>query len=104
VFRYGGEEFTAVFEGKQRDAVVPLVDEVRKAVAERTFTVRGTGRPRRRPERPRPARRSRRRVTITISAGVADGPRADGDPESVVKAADKALYRAKRAGRNRVRT
>ena len=104
VFRYGGEEFTAVFEGKERDEVVPALEAVRRAVGERPFIVRGSNRPRRRPDQPQPARRARCKVTITVSMGVADGPQAGGDPQAVVKAADKALYRAKHAGRNRVCT
>ena len=39
---------------------------------------------------------------ITISIGVAAFPDAGDNPESVLKAADQALYRAKESGRNRV--
>jgi predicted signal transduction protein with EAL and GGDEF domain len=39
---------------------------------------------------------------ITISVGVAAFPEAGDNPQSVLKAADDALYRAKESGRNRV--
>ena len=39
---------------------------------------------------------------ITISVGVAAFPEAGDNPQSVMKAADDALYRAKEGGRNRV--
>jgi diguanylate cyclase (GGDEF)-like protein len=39
---------------------------------------------------------------ITISVGVASFPEAGDNPQSVLKAADDALYRAKEGGRNRV--
>lgn len=42
---------------------------------------------------------------LTISVGVASGPgRVDGDPQPLLRAADAALYAAKHAGRNCVRT
>jgi diguanylate cyclase (GGDEF)-like protein len=39
---------------------------------------------------------------VTVSIGLADAGRRGATPAGVIKAADQALYRAKRAGRNRV--
>jgi diguanylate cyclase (GGDEF)-like protein len=39
---------------------------------------------------------------VTISIGVATSDREASDPDAVLQAADKALYRAKEHGRNRV--
>jgi len=41
-------------------------------------------------------------VAITVSIGVAEPEATGADPEDVIRAADQALYKAKRAGRNRV--
>jgi len=43
-----------------------------------------------------------RKLSVTVSIGLAERTEKAPDPESVIKAADKALYRAKKAGRNRV--
>ena len=41
---------------------------------------------------------------MTVSIGVATSDRAGLDPDAVLQAADKALYRAKANGRNRLET
>ena len=43
-----------------------------------------------------------RPVQVTISAGVATYPQDGGDEDSLLRAADEALYRSKAGGRNRV--
>ena len=62
--------------------------------------MRGKNRPRQKGERP--VKGSDKQVQITISIGAASPDEAARDPQAVIKAADKALYRAKKAGRNRV--
>jgi len=42
------------------------------------------------------------RLTVTVSIGVATWPGPGDAPEALLEAADKALYRAKQGGRNRV--
>jgi len=70
---------------------------------ERTgFTIRSRNRPRKRPERPSASSGSRKRVIVTVSIGFAEHDGGYANPEEVVHAADKALYRAKQAGRNRI--
>ena len=99
-FRYGGEEFAIVFPGKVTAEVMPHLESVRKVIEATPFVVRGADRPRKRPDRP--SRRGERRgVGVTVSIGVAATARVT-DPRAVLDAADAALYRAKRGGRNRV--
>lgn len=103
-FRYGGEEFTLVFPGRTVAEAKEAAETVRAAVADEPFTVRS-------PTRPKKSQKGRtkrgqgggeKRLKVTVSAGVA--ARSDQRPTAgdVLKAADKALYRAKKGGRNRV--
>ncbi len=107
-FRCGGEEFAIVFpQFGLRDAL-PHLEELRSAVADTPFTVRGPDRSRRqRQERRERHDRRRRRgakfdATVTISIGAAEPSTAMAEPEDVVESADRALYLAKDRGRNRV--
>jgi len=77
--RLGGEEFIVVRPGATADATVTWAEQVRAAVA---------------------AESGRRRAPITVSAGVSYGPL--DDLTQLLDRADRALYRAKSAGRNRV--
>jgi diguanylate cyclase (GGDEF)-like protein len=43
-----------------------------------------------------------KKAKVTVSIGVAEPGKAQPTPEKVLKAADKILYKAKKAGRNRV--
>jgi diguanylate cyclase (GGDEF)-like protein len=104
-FRYGGEEFAILFAGRTADDVAPVLEGLRGAVAAQRFTLRAADRPRRRPKQPR--RRSSAgagQLGVTVSLGLACRAAGDGDVDAAVREADAALYRAKRAGRNRLET
>jgi diguanylate cyclase (GGDEF)-like protein len=101
-FRYGGEEFAVLFSGKSADEALPYIEDLRETIEASTFIVRARNRPRRRPAEPGRASGGQRRVAITVSIGVAEPQDSGADPEDVIRTADQALYRAKRAGRNRV--
>lgn len=104
-YRYGGEEFALVFAGRDRDDIKPCLETLRQKIAEASFTVRGKNRPKNKPKAVnRIPASTKRTVRITISIGVADNQGAGNTPEEVLKIADKALYRAKKKGRNRVST
>jgi diguanylate cyclase (GGDEF)-like protein len=100
-FRYGGEEFAVLFPGKTVEESAPHLETLRAAVASATFTKRGLDRPKRKPKSPRARGASARPLAVTVSIGAGQA-RGSALPEQVVKAADKALYRAKEGGRNRV--
>jgi len=102
-YRYGGEEFALVFPGKGQDECVPHLEELRETVETAKFTMRRRFRPRIKPKTDK-NRKSRQAIMITVSIGVAERNHKNASPEQVVQAADKALYRAKEAGRNRVST
>jgi len=101
-FRYGGEEFAVLFPGKTVEECLPALEELRAAVEESHFTLRGRLRPRKKPDAPKGSGKKRRHVNITVSIGVADRSNGDATPDKVVRAADRALYRAKEGGRNQV--
>ena len=101
-YRYGGEEFAVLFPGVPISDARDTIDDLRAAVAERDFSIRSPKRPRRKPDQPVRSDTPVRRVHLTISAGLAERSLKNPDPGDVLRAADAALYRAKRGGRNRV--
>jgi two-component system cell cycle response regulator len=92
--RLGGEEFGIIVNGATLREVVTLAETMRRVVAARAFHPAGevgaVG-----------------PLAVTVSVGVAgyDGRKDEelSKPATLVKAADKALYAAKEAGRNQVR-
>ncbi|WP_157954413.1 sensor domain-containing diguanylate cyclase [Saccharospirillum mangrovi] len=104
-FRYGGEEFTLVFRGMTREEATPILDELRERIAEYPLMVRKSDRPTSRKDgkRQRGATTSAKQVNISASFGVSDNRHAH-SPEDAIQRADKALYKAKQAGRNCVRS
>jgi len=103
-FRYGGEEFTILFPGKDADAALPHLEQLRADIAGYRMQLRAPDRPRRsrKGRRRRGAAGGTKRLSVTVSIGVASRTPRHGAAAAVLKAADRALYRAKRAGRNRV--
>ena len=79
--RYGGEEFVVLATGTDLEGAMFVAEKVRTAVAETTFVA---------PETLEPMR-------VTVSIGVAEFA---GDRKRFFDAADRALYRAKGAGKN----
>lgn len=83
--RWGGEEFVVILpETEVADAVI-AAQRIREAVAAHLFSIGGGAR-------------------LTCSIGVATYPFDAGSPEALIEAADRAMYAAKRLGRNQVRT
>jgi len=86
VARYGGEEFAIVLSGADTESAMRIAETARAEVEALGIEHSGST-PRR----------------LTISAGLAaTTPAPNAEPASLIDAADKALYRAKNEGRNRV--
>lgn len=103
-YRYGGEEFAVLFAGKSIRDVWTHAEALRSAVCAHGIVVRADDRPDRAPRaltRPE-SRRAEATVYVTVSIGIAERHGRSTTPAAVLRAADKALYRAKDKGRNRV--
>jgi diguanylate cyclase (GGDEF)-like protein len=99
-FRYGGEEFTILFSGKSREDALPHLERLRESIEAAQFVLRGKNRPQKPPKKIKKEEIKQRTVSVTISIGIAEPAKNKAKPTAVVKAADQALYRAKKKGRN----
>lgn len=86
VARFGGEEFFVAMPDIDHEQAAAAAERIRGAVEGRPFEVTGT----------------KDGLRVTVSVGVAIGTAEDGDPETIIRRADLALFRSKNAGRNRV--
>lgn len=110
-YRYGGEEFTIVFSGKNSEEANSHLEALREKIASTPFVVNRLSR-RKFDTKPKP--KKIKAVTVTVSIGVADSKMkmvsgkstvngkstGKSSPWDILKLADKALYRAKGKGRN----
>lgn len=99
-FRYGGEEFALVFNGRSASEVQPFVESMRDEIAQMGLVLNGRESTL---EKAMGKNGSADNVNITISVGVADSSGQHVRPEVVLEAADAALYCAKAAGKNCVK-
>ncbi|KWV91662.1 diguanylate cyclase [Erythrobacter sp. YT30] len=86
VARHGGEEFVVLFYGLDKDAAYLKLDRIRRAQAAKLLMDQETGRP---------------FGKVTFSAGIAQVEEGT-DTRAALARADRALYDAKAAGRNRI--
>jgi two-component system cell cycle response regulator len=84
VARYGGEEFGVLCRGTALDQAARLAERLRRTVESHAFVYEG------------------QRIAVTISIGASACTDPSHGAERLLSDADAALYRAKRAGRNRV--
>lgn len=102
-YRFGGEEFVIVFAGNRFARHVATLEDLRETIAATPFVIRNAARPKKKPRKNRKDLIGvRRRIRLNVSIGVANRTDKRRKPDDVLKAADKALYKAKRGGRNRV--
>lgn len=83
VARYGGEEFAVICPETDVKGALILAERLRTSVQNDNYVYQD------------------QKFKVTISVGVATYPRHNVGENDLVKAADKALYKAKRGGRNR---
>ncbi len=104
VYRYGGEEFTILFPGLRASDALPHLEELRKTIADYRLAIRSADRPKesRQGKKARGSSRGEATTTVTVSIGVAESGDELKNAAEVIKAADKALYKAKNRGRNQV--
>jgi diguanylate cyclase (GGDEF)-like protein len=104
-FRYGGEEFTVLFDGAALEEALLHLEAIRASIEAYRMAVRGEDRPKEKEKgeklRAPDSELPEKMLSVTISIGAAE-PAGEATPAQVLKAADEALYRAKRGGRNRV--
>ncbi len=78
VARYGGEEFICILPGASLDTALEVSEQIRQLVEQSD-------------------------LGLTVSLGVASQvPSAEAEPRELIERADRALYKAKQGGRNRV--
>jgi len=82
--RYGGEEFLVLFPDMPRETMLERAEQLRQQFAQSTIQF------------------GEFRIKATLSIGVANYPGNGKSADDLINAADKALYCAKSAGRNRV--
>jgi diguanylate cyclase (GGDEF)-like protein len=82
--RFGGEEFIILVKARIQGNVVGLVERIRREIEKIEFFYEG------------------KKISITASAGIAFRRDAAQTLDDVIRLADKALYRAKAMGRNRI--
>ena len=85
ICRMGGEEFVVVMPNTSIDMAEVIAERIRSSIQGARFQIDASG----------------RSIPVTVSIGLADR-RNDLAPDVVYKRADKALYRAKTEGRNRI--
>lgn len=99
-FRYGGEEFSLLYPGKNLRELAAALEVLRTEIETSGFNPRRGERRSLTDAREQPD--SDTPLQVTVSIGAAESGTTRGDPWMVLKTADQALYAAKRAGRNRV--
>jgi diguanylate cyclase (GGDEF)-like protein len=85
--RYGGEELAVFFPEKQSRDILPLMEKVRSSIETLKVPVG-----------------KKKEVSVTVSCGISHRTKATQSIVDVIQSADRALYRAKESGRNRVQS
>jgi diguanylate cyclase (GGDEF)-like protein len=87
VCRYGGEEFLIVFLDSTAATAVPRLGQICHEVRQRAYQYQGSAMP-----------------GVTLSVGIAEFPQHGRTVDALIRAADRVLYAAKKAGRDCIET
>ena len=103
-YRYGGEEFCILFPEARLADAQPHLEKLCADIAAYRMAMRRDDRPKDQEAgtKLRSLRSPEKTLSVTVSMGIAEPNDARATPAEVLRAADKALYRAKEGGRNRV--
>ncbi len=103
-FRYGGEEFAIVFNRIPAKKALSHLEDLRQNIADYQMSIRSRLRPKKnsKGKQHRSTFKIARIVQITLSIGLAERNEKNINTDEVIKAADKALYKAKNKGRDQV--
>ncbi|MGA2402672.1 MAG: diguanylate cyclase [Syntrophobacteraceae bacterium] len=82
--RWGGDEFTVIFPGTDLESAVAVAERLRKLIENTRFVYH------------------RQEISLTVSIGVTEIQDSDSSQEMVFTRVDKAMYKAKKKGRNMV--
>ena len=85
--RYGGEEIIVFFPNKTTKDILNNVENVRASIEETKVQVK-----------------KKKKLAVTVSCGIAHRESTSQSIMDVIHSADKALYRAKKGGRNQIKT
>ncbi len=105
VYRYGGEEFCAIFTDEEAEKAHIAMEQARRTLEQRSFYLRQVDREKQNfPKKPSVKSDSKtpKSIQITVSVGVAYSTPKTKSHEEVIHSADKSLYKAKEKGRNQV--
>jgi diguanylate cyclase (GGDEF)-like protein len=88
ISRLGGDEFAILMPGTRLDDALKTANEIKKILSEKSVLLESMGKS--------------EKVAISMSIGIAQYPEHGDGAESLKISADKALYSAKKTGRNRI--
>ncbi|PKL51431.1 MAG: hypothetical protein CVV37_06465 [Nitrospira bacterium HGW-Nitrospira-1] len=87
IVRYGGEEFIIILPNTPEEEAIPVANRIKNIVQAYNFQISNM-----------------EKVNITLSGGIASCTKNAGDAKSLLNAVDTALYAAKAAGKNTIRS
>lgn len=86
VVRYGGDEFVVLLIGTDSIQALEIADRIRRKIASTPFSLQQTA----------------KKISLTVSIGIANYPHQSHSSEELLRLADKMMYQSKHQGKNKV--